>query len=250
MGRSIGSETGVARSRRHRLGTRDVEALLARLVAGPDGERALLLWQQTNPQVRVASFAEAAAYGDIVVNATNGAGSLDALRTAGDTNLDGKVFDIAEPLDLSHGMPPSLFVSNTDSLGEQIQRAFPGSRVVKTLNTMNASVMVDPALVAGGEHTVFVSGNDEEAKAQVSEILRSFGWRDIVDLGDITTARGTEMYLSLWLRLWASSEPPRSTSPSCSECDHSGCFPDPVAGDRGSKDRLLHSNTSPCAVKP
>ena len=99
-------------------------------------------------------------------------------------------------------MPPSLFVSNTDSLGEQIQRAFPAVKVVKALNTMNAHVMADPSLVADGEHTVFVSGDDEQAKAQVTEILRSFGWKHILDLGDITTARGTEMYLPLWLRIW------------------------------------------------
>ena len=137
------------------------------------------------------------------MNATNGAGSLEALRAAGEENVDGKILiDIANPLDLSGGMPPSLFVSNTDSLGEQIQRAFPTVRVVKALNTMNAFVMADPSLVAGGEHSVFVSGNDEQAKARVTEILRSFGWKDVIDLGDITTARGTEMYLPLWLRLW------------------------------------------------
>ncbi len=99
-------------------------------------------------------------------------------------------------------MPPSLFVCNTDSLAEQIQRSFPEARVVKTLNTVNHEVMVDPAKVPDG-HDVFVCGNDETAKTEVVELLRSFGWpaEHIVDLGDISAARGTEAYLLLWLRL-------------------------------------------------
>jgi predicted dinucleotide-binding enzyme len=121
----------------------------------------------------------------------------------GAANLSAKILiDISNPLDFSRGMPPSLFVSNTDSLGEQIQRAFPQIRVVKTLNTVNAYVMIDPARVAGGDHTMFLSGNDEAAKTAIADLLRSFGCRDIVDLGDITMARGQEMYLPLWLRLW------------------------------------------------
>ena len=143
---------------------------------------------------------------DLVVNATSGAGSLDALRQAGEANLDGKVLvDVANPLDFSQGMPPSLSVSNTDCLGECIQREFPNARVVKTLNTVNASVMVNPGLVGGGDHTVFVSGNDPEAKALVTGLLTDgFGWRDVIDLGDITTARGAEMQMALWLRLMGS----------------------------------------------
>jgi predicted dinucleotide-binding enzyme len=105
-------------------------------------------------------------------------------------------------------MPPSLLVSNTDSLGEQIQRAFPQSKVVKTLNTMNAYLMVGPAQLAGADHTVFVSGNDAGAKERVGELLRSFGWKDIVDLGDITTARGTEMLVPLWARIWMATQNP------------------------------------------
>ena len=110
--------------------------------------------------------------------------------------------DVANPLDFSKGMPPSLWVCNTDSLGEQIQRAFPDSLVVKTLNTMNCEIMVDPARVPG-DHTVFVSGNDQGAKTQVKQLLGTFGWGDgqIIDLGDITTSRGPEMYLPLWLEL-------------------------------------------------
>jgi predicted dinucleotide-binding enzyme len=150
------------------------------------------------------TFADAGAAAEMIVNCTAGAGSLDALAAVGTEHLAGKVVvDISVPLDHSQGFPPTLFVCNTDSLGEQIQRAFPDALVVKTLNTMNCAVMVDPASVPG-DHDVFVSGNDEGAKQRVKELLGSFGWgRDrIVDLGDITTARGTEMYLPLWIRLY------------------------------------------------
>lgn len=160
-------------------------------------------WAASHPAIKIGSFAETAGHGEIVFNATNGAASLEALKMAGESNLNGKVLvDIANPLDFSKGTPPSLLVSNTDSLGEQIQRAFPQARVVKTLNTVTASVMVDPRLVAGGDHHVFVCGNDPDAKGQVVELLRSFGWIHILDLGDISGARGTEMYLPIWLRLW------------------------------------------------
>jgi len=118
-------------------------------------------------------------------------------------DLAGKILiDVANPLDFSQGMPPSLLVANTDSLGDQIQRAFPDTRVVKALNTINCNVMVDPARVPG-EHDVFLAGDDEEAKTTVRELLQSFGWtaERIIDLGDIAAARGTEMYLALWLRL-------------------------------------------------
>jgi predicted dinucleotide-binding enzyme len=155
--------------------------------------------------VRVGTFAECASFAEIIFNATNGAASLDVLNMAGESNLKGKVLvDISNPLDFSEGMPPSLLVSNTDSLGEQIQRAFPNLRVVKTLNTVTANIMVYPEHVANGDHHVFLSGNDAQAKRQVVDILKSFGWIHILDLGDITSARGTEMYLPIWLRLWGS----------------------------------------------
>lgn len=152
---------------------------------------------------REGSFRDAARFGEIVVNATAGAASVDALTAAGADNLAGKVvIDIANPLDFSSGMPPTLTVCNSDSLGEQIQRAFPEARVVKALNTINADVMVDPGVIAGA-HAVFICGDDSDAKGRVSDLLRSFGWaaQDIIDLGGIAAARGTEMYLALWLRL-------------------------------------------------
>jgi len=186
------------------VGTRDPQATLARTEPDAMGTPPFAQWQQGHPQVRLATFAEAAASADAVVNATSGAGALAALDLAGADNLDGKpLLDIANPLDFSQGMPPSLNPVNTDSLGEQIQRAFPGAKVVKTLNTMNSQIMVDPAKVPG-EHNVFVSGNDADAKKTATELLVSFGWpaTSILDLGDITTARGTEMLLPIWLRLW------------------------------------------------
>ena len=153
--------------------------------------------------VKVGSLSETAAHGEIMINATKGDASVDALRAAGEANLADKILmDIANPLDFSRGMPPTLWVSNTDSLGEQIQRAFPQVKVVKTLNTLNANLMVNPGGLGDGEHTIFVSGNDAAAKAEVSRLLAEwFGWRDIIDLGDITTARGTEELLPVWIRL-------------------------------------------------
>jgi 8-hydroxy-5-deazaflavin:NADPH oxidoreductase len=154
------------------------------------------------------TFADAAAFGEVVWNCTNGVGALEALRAAGADNLRGKLLiDVTNPLDVSKGMPPSLAVCNTDSLGEQIQRAFPDTLVVKTLNTINCGVMVNPGKVAGGDHTAFLSGNDPSAKARVREILSGwFGWKHLLDLGDITTARGAEAYVLLWVRLWGAQQ--------------------------------------------
>lgn len=149
------------------------------------------------------TFAQAAAFGEVIFNCTAGAATLDALGAAGEEQLSGKLLiDVANPLDLSHGMPPSLTICNTDSLGEQVQRTFPEARVVKSLNTMNCAVMVDPDSVPG-DHVVFVCGNDAGAKGETTRLLGEFGWpaERVVDLGDITACRGTEMYLPLWLRM-------------------------------------------------
>jgi hypothetical protein len=157
------------------------------------------------------TFADAAAFGDVALNCTSGVASLEALELAGADNLRGKILiDLANPLDFSRGMPPTLTVSNDDSLGEQIQRAFPDTRVVKTLNTVNCEVMVDPRLVPG-DHDLFLCGDDAAAKAQVAAWLSEwFGWKpaNLIDLGDITTARGTEMLLPLWIRLMVANGGP------------------------------------------
>lgn len=162
-------------------------------------------WQSSNQKVVIGSFAETAAHGEMVFNATNGAASLNALSLAGEGNLAGKILvDVSNPLDFSNGFPPSLTVFGTDSLAEQIQRTFPATRVVKTLNTVTARVMTHPLEVANGDHHVFVSSDDLDAKMQVTDLLRSFGWIHIFDLGDLSTARGTEAYLLLWVRLYGS----------------------------------------------
>ena len=148
------------------------------------------------------TFADAAAHGEMVFNCTAGGVSLSALRLAGASNLDGKVLvDLANPLDFSQGFP-ALSVCNTDSLAEQIQREFPNTRVVKSLNTINCNLMVDASRVPG-EHDVFVAGNDPEAKARVASLLREdFGWKNVLDLGDLTGARPLEMQVLMWLRLY------------------------------------------------
>ena len=176
-----------------RMGSRDAANEKARAWAEGAGERATS-----------GDFADAAGFAELVVNATAGAASLEALEQAGHDALRGKVLlDVANPLDFSHGMPPTLTVVNDDSLGEQIQRRYPDTRVVKALNTMNHDVMVDPSRIPG-EHDLFMCGDDEGAKAAVVELLESFGWsrERIVDLGGITASRAQEMYLPLWLSLY------------------------------------------------
>jgi 8-hydroxy-5-deazaflavin:NADPH oxidoreductase len=180
-----------------RLGTRDPVATRAR-----SAETSLGRWLEQHADVPLLAFDEVAVGAEVVVNATRGTASLEALGAVGAPQLAGKiVIDVANPLQGGAGLP-TLFVSNDDSLAERIQAAFPEARVVKTLNTMTAALMVEPGRLGDGDHTVFLSGDDAEAKERVRELLASFGWRDILDLGDITTSRGPEMYLPLWLRLY------------------------------------------------
>ena len=157
------------------------------------------------------TFDQAARFGDIVFNCTAGNVSLEALATVGQDAVHGKILiDVANPLDFSKGMPPTLTICNTDSLGERIQAAFPTAHVVKTLNTINSGVMVDPSAVAA-DHNLFVCGNDVAAKARVTDGLAEwFGWKldNIIDLGDITASRATEMWVILWIRLSAKFQNP------------------------------------------
>jgi predicted dinucleotide-binding enzyme len=191
------------------IGTRDPAKTRARTEPDAYGNPPFRAWQEKNPQILLGNLAEAAAFGELLVNATQGRASLAALEKAGEARLNDKVLvDVSNPLDFSRGMPPTLFVKDSDSLAEQIQRDFPKVKVVKTLNTVNALLMTDPARLAGGEHSVFLSGDDPQAKARVSELLRGFGWKDIVDLGDISTARGVEMLLGFWLRLYGAMNTP------------------------------------------
>ena len=183
------------------VGTRDPQATLARTEPDGMGNPPYSAWAADQAGVSLATFADAASAAELVVNATSGHGAMPALEAAGADNLTGKiVLDISNPLDFSNGFPPTLFVKDTDSLGELVQRAFPQARVVKTLNTLTAELMVHPKNL-GQESSVFVSGNDAAAKATVTALLESFGHADVIDLGDISPARGTEMLLPVWLRL-------------------------------------------------
>jgi 8-hydroxy-5-deazaflavin:NADPH oxidoreductase len=195
VGRSIAGKL-VALGHEVRMGSRT-----------PDNENAAAWVRSAGDGASHGTFDDAASFGQLVFNCTAGDASIAALRGAGEENLAGKVLvDVSNALDFSQGPPPSLFVTTKESLGEQIQAAFPDARVVKTLHTVNADVMVDPSLVPG-EHDMFVCGNDAAAKEEVTTLLESFGWHRerILDLGDITSARGTEMYVVLWLRLWGAT---------------------------------------------
>jgi predicted dinucleotide-binding enzyme len=173
-----------------------------------DNEKATAFVAKHNGKAIAGTYADAAVFGDLIFNCTAGGGSLEALKMAGEKSLNGKIIvDIANPLDFSKGMPPSLSIVNTNSLAEEIQKAFPQAKVVKALNTMWCGLMVNPGMINGGDHSTFISGNDAGAKEEVKDILRSFGWKDgnILDLGNISTARGTEMYLPLWLRIYGAT---------------------------------------------
>ncbi|HEV2017906.1 MAG TPA: NAD(P)-binding domain-containing protein [Gemmatimonadaceae bacterium] len=173
------------------------------------GDKAKAWVKETGGKSSEGTFAEAAAHGEMVFNCTSGMASLEALNAAGAKNLEGKTLvDVANPLDFSKGMPPTFSVPNTDSLAEQIQRAFPTAHVVKSLNTVTAPVMVEPSIIPG-VHDMFVSGNDAKAKAQVINLLKTgFGWKEVIDLGDIGGARAQEMLLALWVRLYMRLQTP------------------------------------------
>ena len=178
------------------VGTRDPQQSRARTDEGSVGP-----WLAAHPGVRLAAYADAARDAELLVLATNGGASLEVLGLAGSEQLAGKpLVDVSNPLDFSQGFPPTLFVKDSDSLAEQIQRAFPEAKVVKTLNTLNASLMVDPRAL-GESSTVFISGDDADAKAVVTGLLETFGHDVVIDLGDLSPARGTEMLLPVWLRL-------------------------------------------------
>lgn len=148
------------------------------------------------------AYGEVAVGADLVVNATNGLASLAVLDEVGsDVLADRVLLDVANPLSFAGGFPPTLTVKDTDSLAEQIQRAFPRTRVVKSLNTVNCGVMVNPQRVGDGRTTMFVAGDDAEARATVMALLEEFGWRDVIEFEELSAARGMEMWLPMWVRL-------------------------------------------------
>lgn len=183
------------------LGTRDPAQTLARTETSAVGAPPISAWHEDHPGIPLVPLAEAGHHAEIIVNATQGAASLAALEVAGPREGQ-TIMDVSNPLDASSGFPPSLSICNTDSLAEQLQRRFPAAKVVKTLNTVNNMLMVDPARLPES-HSVFVAGDDADAKALVTGVLRQLGWpaEDILDLGGLESARGMEMYLPLWLRL-------------------------------------------------
>lgn len=196
VGRALGTKL-VSVGNEVRLGSRTA-----------DNPKAVEWAKKNGDKASVGTFAEAAKFGDVVFNCIAGAVSVEALKLAGSENLGGKVLvDVSNPLDFSKGMPPTLTVCNTDSLGEQIQRAFPSARVVKAFNTVSNSVMTNPTVVPG-QSDIFLCGNDAKAKAVVVDIMKSFGWTNPIDLGDITGARGMEMTLPLWVRLMMTFQNP------------------------------------------
>jgi predicted dinucleotide-binding enzyme len=165
-----------------------------------NNESAVKWVQATGPNASQGTFGDAAGFGEMVFICLKGAVFLDVAKTLDSKALAGKVLvDVSNPLDFSRGMPPSLSICNTNSLGEEVQKAAPSAKVVKTLNIVNCEVMVDPA--KGGDPTMLVCGNDAEAKNTVTSLLKAMGWRDVIDLGDITKARGTEALLPLWMNL-------------------------------------------------
>ena len=186
------------------VGTRDVTATLARTDGDTGGTVSYTVWQEQHPSVQLLSFPDAGRFADVIVNAVHGAQALSALDAVGADALAGKILlDLAIPLDMPAGFPPTLTTANDDSLGEQIQRAFPDTRVVKSLHTVYFEVMIDPSRLPG-EHSIFVAGNDAEAKDTVTGLLQQFGWPtgSIIDLGHITTARATEMYSRMFFALY------------------------------------------------
>ncbi len=182
------------------------------LVGSRDRENAKAKsWIQKLKDCSLGTFTEAAHFGELIFNCTNGAGSLDALKLAGAKNLASKIMiDLSNPLDFSKDRTPRLFVCNDDSLAEQIQRTYPQVKVVKTLNTLTTQLMVNPKLLSG-RHNLFIAGNDSEAKKTVRAfIVSNFAWQeeDFIDLGDLTGARASEMIVLMWIRLWGSLQNP------------------------------------------
>ncbi len=184
------------------IGTRDAARTLADTKSNQYGGPPFSQWIQQHPIIKLGTFTETVLSVEIIFNCLRGDAVLSTLTSIGPEKFAGKaVVDISNPLDFSHGMPPTLFFVNDNSLGEEIQKLLPQAHVVKTLNIVNAEVMVNPAK-AGKEATMFLCGNDPQAKARSVELLKAFGWHDILDLGDITAARSLEMLLPIWLRTW------------------------------------------------
>jgi 8-hydroxy-5-deazaflavin:NADPH oxidoreductase len=158
-------------------------------------------WMDKHDKAKVSSgnFAEAASFGELDLIATSWAGTVDAIKMADAKNLVGKVVvDVTNPLDFSKGMPPRLAIGHTDSAGETVQRMLPDSKVVKAFNIVGNPHFIHPDF-PGGPPTMFICGNDDQAKKTVIDnILTKFGWESI-DIGGIEGARLLEPLAFLWI---------------------------------------------------
>jgi 8-hydroxy-5-deazaflavin:NADPH oxidoreductase len=185
------------------------EVVMGSRTAG--NEKATKWVSENGPKASNGTFADAASKSELIVLATNGGATLDIVKLAGTANFTGKVvIDISNPLDFSKGMPPTLLpeFNNTTSLSEEVQKLIPDAHVVKTWNTMNAGLMVNPGMLQDSG-TIFISGNSADAKATVKGILEAVGWKHILDLGDATAARGAEQVVILWVRIWGALGTPQ-----------------------------------------
>jgi len=193
------------------MGTRNVEQTLKREGNNNNGGSIFKNWISQNGQVKLGTYAEVSKFGDVVLNALSGGATLETFKSIAERDMKDKIIiDIANPLDFSQGFPPSLIqgLNNTNSLGEELQKIVPYAKVVKTLNTMYCGIMVNPAMINQGNHINYLCGNDEEAKTKVKSILNSLGWKNenLLDLGDITNARGTESVLLIWTRIYRATQ--------------------------------------------
>lgn len=188
------------------IGTRNVEETLSRTNKDFFGNPPFKEWYENNKDIKLGTFEQAAEFGDVLILATQGVVALDLLKSINPNFLKNKILiDVTNPLDFSKGMPPSLIpeLSNNNSLGEEIQKLLPDTKVVKTFNTMWNGLMINPQMLGNGNHINFIAGNDNGAKIQVRDFLLQFGWKEekLIDLGDISASRGTEAILLIWLRL-------------------------------------------------
>jgi len=193
------------------MGTRDVSNTMARTELNSNGGLTFADWISNQNTVSLVTFKESVSKGEIIINALQGAITISAIKTCNTVDFDNKIIiDVANPLDFSQGFPPSLLpnLQNTHSLGEEIQNTLPNAKVIKTLNTMWCGLMVNPKMINNGDHQNFICGNDKESKVAVIEILKSFGWakENILDLGDIKNARGSESTLLLWTRIYGATQ--------------------------------------------
>ncbi|KUL38900.1 NADP oxidoreductase [Streptomyces sp. NRRL F-4489] len=190
------------------VGTRDPQTTLARTEPDMMGNPPCAQWLADHPGITLSTFGEAAdAADDLVINGIDGRNAVSAL-TAIAGPLTGKTLadyavpfrydpQIEHPWPTPWGVMPTLDPCDSDSLGEQIQRALPDVKVVKSFVTQEQATVVNPGAIGGGDHTMFVAGDHADAKQQVTDLLASYGWTDILDLGPLVCARGMEMYAHL-----------------------------------------------------